>query len=115
MTLAEFFSNVEVSPELKGLGIEQGTDHLVVLHKESGKVTVLSTNCIQDNDWGLLNDVLCFRREPHSLTHFTRVVGYFSRVENWNKSKIGELKDRHKGTYALSEETQVAAAAVSAA
>ncbi len=31
----------------------------------------------------------------------TRVVGYFSRITNWNKSKKGELKDRHKGDYAL--------------
>jgi len=32
----------------------------------------------------------------------TRVVGYFSRVHNWNKSKLGELKDRHKGNYSVS-------------
>ncbi|MCD6413517.1 MAG: anaerobic ribonucleoside-triphosphate reductase [Elusimicrobia bacterium] len=31
----------------------------------------------------------------------TRIVGYFSRIPNWNKSKIGELKDRRKGDYAL--------------
>ena len=31
----------------------------------------------------------------------TRVVGYYSRVHNWNKSKIGELKDRRKGTYSV--------------
>jgi ribonucleoside-triphosphate reductase len=31
----------------------------------------------------------------------TRVVGYFSRVHNWNKSKIGELKDRRKGNYSV--------------
>ncbi|QGH73380.1 MAG: anaerobic ribonucleoside-triphosphate reductase [Podoviridae sp. cty5g4] len=29
----------------------------------------------------------------------TRIVGYMSRTSNWNKSKIGELKDRHKGNY----------------
>lgn len=29
----------------------------------------------------------------------TRIVGYFSRVNNWNLSKIGELKDRQKGNY----------------
>jgi len=29
----------------------------------------------------------------------TRIVGYFSRIKNWNKSKIGELKDRQKGNY----------------
>jgi len=31
----------------------------------------------------------------------TRIVGYFSRVSNWNKSKLGELKDRHRGNYAV--------------
>ena len=31
----------------------------------------------------------------------TRVVGYFSRIPNWNKSKIGELKDRHRGNYSV--------------
>jgi ribonucleoside-triphosphate reductase len=29
----------------------------------------------------------------------TRIVGYFSRVDNWNKSKLGELEDRHGGRY----------------
>lgn len=31
----------------------------------------------------------------------TRIVGYFSRIKNWNRSKIGELKDRHRGDYAV--------------
>jgi ribonucleoside-triphosphate reductase (formate) len=31
----------------------------------------------------------------------TRIVGYYSRISNWNKSKIGELADRHKGDYAV--------------
>ena len=30
-----------------------------------------------------------------------RIVGYFSRIANWNKSKLGELKDRHRGNYAV--------------
>jgi ribonucleoside-triphosphate reductase len=29
----------------------------------------------------------------------TRIVGYFSRIKNWNKSKLGELHDRQKGNY----------------
>ena len=29
----------------------------------------------------------------------TRIVGYFSRIKNWNKSKLGELRDRRKGNY----------------
>ena len=31
----------------------------------------------------------------------TRIVGYFSRINNWNKSKIGELHDRHSGDYGV--------------
>lgn len=32
----------------------------------------------------------------------TRVVGYFSRIQNWNKSKrFGELVARHKGQYGV--------------
>lgn len=31
----------------------------------------------------------------------TRIVGYYSRVTNWNKSKIGELNDRHLGRYSV--------------
>ena len=30
----------------------------------------------------------------------TRIVGYYSRIQSgWNKSKIGELRDRVKGNY----------------
>ena len=35
------------------------------------------------------------------LNGVTRIVGYYSRVSNWNKSKIGELHDRHMGTYSV--------------
>jgi ribonucleoside-triphosphate reductase (formate) len=35
----------------------------------------------------------------------TRIVGYFSRISNWNKSKLGELRDRHRGDYGVVGET----------
>ena len=43
----------------------------------------------------------------------TRIVGYYSRINNWNKSKLGELKDRHRGDYGVcpAVEEQVAGAA----
>lgn len=31
----------------------------------------------------------------------SRVVGYYSRIDNWNVSKRAELKDRQKGNYRL--------------
>ena len=38
----------------------------------------------------------------------SRVVGFFSKIEDWNKSKKAEFKDRQKGNYNLSQtkETQ---------
>ncbi len=40
----------------------------------------------------------------------TRIVGYFSRITNWNKSKLGELRDRHKGNYLVGEPAPVSVA-----
>ena len=40
----------------------------------------------------------CDSTDVHGLT---RVVGYYSRIDDWNKSKVGELKDRHDGDYNL--------------
>ena len=35
------------------------------------------------------------------LEGVTRIVGYYSRVKNWNQSKVGELRDRASGSYGL--------------
>jgi hypothetical protein len=40
------------------------------------------------------------------VIHITRVCGYYSRVSNWNKSKVGELKDRHNGNYGVTDGKQ---------
>ena len=31
----------------------------------------------------------------------SRVVGYFTRINNWNPGKQAEFKDRQKGTYKI--------------
>jgi len=38
----------------------------------------------------------------------SRVVGYFSVIENWNPGKKSELKDRRKGNYRIPERVPVA-------
>jgi len=43
----------------------------------------------------------CDYCQSHSVYGVSRIVGYFSRITNWNKSKLGELKDRHKGNYSV--------------
>lgn len=35
------------------------------------------------------------------VDQITRIVGYYSRVRNWNDSKKEELNDRHKGNYVV--------------
>lgn len=42
----------------------------------------------------------CGSRNVYGIT---RIVGYFSRINNWNKSKISELADRHKGNYRVED------------
>ncbi|MCP4650196.1 MAG: anaerobic ribonucleoside-triphosphate reductase [PVC group bacterium] len=41
----------------------------------------------------------CGHCDSSDIYNITRIVGYFSRVNNWNPSKLAELDDRHKGDY----------------
>ena len=42
----------------------------------------------------------CQKCQSEDVVGETRVVGYFSKVQNWNKSKrYGELLARHAGRY----------------
>ena len=47
---------------------------------------------------------------PHCGSEYvfgmSRIVGYFSVIESWNKSKQAELKRRQKGNYWSEEEIQ---------
>ncbi|MGR3318455.1 MAG: hypothetical protein ACUZ8O_08230 [Candidatus Anammoxibacter sp.] len=47
-------------------------------------------------------NVIKGERSSIILNGVTRIVGYFSRVNNWNRSKIGELRDRRAGEYSVS-------------
>lgn len=37
----------------------------------------------------------------------SRVVGYYGMIENWNKGKLAELKDRQKGNYSIPKKVEV--------
>jgi ribonucleoside-triphosphate reductase (formate) len=52
----------------------------------------------------------CPRCQSPDVYGLTRIVGYFSRITNWNKSKLGELRDRHHGNYAVPQAAVPAAA-----
>ena len=40
----------------------------------------------------------CGSRNVYGMS---RVVGYFSKIDNWNGSKKAELRDRQKGKYKI--------------
>ena len=107
MNIDVFYEKVESHPELRGIGVDNACENkkpgIIVKHTKSGLMTRIPVEAIEAADWSILEDVLTGEREPQVLQHMTRVVGYFSRVENWNKSKVGELKDRQKGNYAVSK------------
>ncbi|TLD42797.1 MAG: Ribonucleotide reductase of class III (anaerobic), large subunit [Candidatus Jettenia ecosi] len=46
---------------------------------------------------------ICGHCGSRNVYGISRIVGYFSRINNWNKSKIGELADRHKGNYQVDD------------
>ncbi len=55
-------------------------------------------NSCNHNERGLLES--CPSCGSEEVVGETRVVGYFSKIQNWNKSKrYGELLDRHRGKY----------------
>lgn len=77
-----------------------------VERKETGTKHLLSVSAILGHPWKDLEAVLLGRRPARVMIQLTRIVGYYSRVDNWNPSKIAELDDRHRGDYALAEKTR---------
>jgi len=105
MQVSEFFWKVEEDPDLRGVDLQTGDDpnedFAVVEDLRSGYKTKLAVPVILDNDWPTLRDIAMGKKNIAPLYHVTRIVGYYSRIENWNKSKLGELADRRHGNYAF--------------
>ena len=103
----DFFRRVREHPELEWLGAHRGgtraEDEVFVCHPRAGAKFALAVECILEHSWEDLEAVLTGAREPRIMTHVTRIVGYFSQLRNWNRSKIAELRDRHRGEYGLPE------------
>lgn len=110
MNLTGFMQNVDEHPELTGVDIiladEPDEDAFVILHKK-GKIGYrVLVDTVQQETWETLEPILTGQRQAEALYHISRVVGYFSRLENWNQSKLGEHKDRMKGNYGIGEKSR---------
>ncbi|MBU4304441.1 MAG: anaerobic ribonucleoside-triphosphate reductase [Candidatus Omnitrophica bacterium] len=61
----------------------------------------MCNSCLKTNR-GLDNK--CKACGSPDVYNITRIVGYFSRVNNWNPSKLAELSDRQLGNYKVQED-----------
>ena len=88
--------------KIKGLSnlelLKESEEAYIVLNHNSSKKYQIKKTAIAQTNWENISSILD-GREPIILDGITRIVGYFSKVSNWNKSKLGELKDRRKGNY----------------
>jgi hypothetical protein len=75
-------------------------DFLVVKNIRNEAKYKILVDSIYKYDWNNLKRVLD-GGEAKVIDHITRIVGYFSKTSNWNKSKLGELEDRRAGDYAV--------------
>ena len=110
MHIDKFYDEINNHQRLDILDIVKGDkpseDYFIIRdNKSDGKFKVIAA-AVTENDWDVLEAILIGQRQPLVLEHMTRIVGYYSKVKNWNKSKLGELRDRQAGNYRISEPAQ---------
>ncbi len=104
MTISDFFATVNADPDLTGIDMAHDT---VTVKDEAGYYTTFHACVILELPWATLREYAVGTKMLEPLYHVTRVVGYFSRIENWNKSRLAELKDRRKGNYEVPADIQL--------
>lgn len=72
-------------------GKNKGKDGVFVLNKAFNTETHFTDEAIRMYK---LERLLALTSQGKDVTHLTRVVGYFSKTESWNKGKVGELRER---------------------
>jgi len=80
----------EVSFVLEDAEIPEGVE---------GHFVEISIQEVIEAPLGDILKVLKGERNPIAVKSYTRIVGYYSAVDNWNNSKLSELRDRHEGIY----------------
>jgi len=115
MTGREFFDTINADDRFEWMGVREAEvkfllsgkmvtvlpDRALVRPIGSGVVFEIDVSSILNTTWGDMEDVLTFKRAIQIMDHMTRIVGYYSRVRNWNRSAIAQLRDRRNGDYAI--------------
>ncbi len=101
MDVQAFMELVKEKTDLELVSVDAERETVYLRSPPTGPCFRLTLRAILDYEWEEFEAVFAGRRSPNALSHMTRIVGYYSRIENWNKSKLSELADRRKGDYAL--------------
>ena len=112
MKLEDFIKSVHEHPTLRceGLSIaDRPEEDFIAVRDSAGMKFEVLVTTVGEQTWPVLESILTGRRRAIIMDHVSRIVGYYSKVKNWNKSKLGELRDRQAGDYGLeSIEAEVA-------
>lgn len=98
MTITEFINRCVDEGYSWAEGEHKGKKGYYIGCERLNTVAHFLPGAIEKNSWNVLNNQIVQGRDVY---HVSRIVGYFSRIENWNISKVGELADRHKGDYKI--------------
>jgi len=113
-----FYSNIQSSENLEWLGAKKGAtsadDVAIVANTHVHTKFAIPIAALKHTPWDQLEAVLLHKRDAKLMTHITRIVGYYSQLQNWNASKLAELKDRHKGSYVVPDLPMTRAASIAA-
>ena len=99
MKASSFFEAVNSNPKLLALGIADlpGGPVALIEERRSHIRTSIALAALPALAWAEIEPVMLGLKTPNPIYHISRVCGYYSRVENWNESKRGELADRQAG------------------
>ena len=73
------------------------TGEVLISNTELGTKIKVTKEALAENTLGTI--VMCLD-QGKNVSQITRITGYFSVVDAWNKGKVAELKDRYRtGSY----------------
>jgi len=97
--IGDFVEKVEGSERFEVVGTDK--DDSVLVLSDTTKIDGIYGKYIEVGVEEILTaplkdiwDVIANNRKKLVCHGVTRIVGYYSRTHNWNKSKVGELRDR---------------------
>jgi hypothetical protein len=105
MRLDTFLTAIYVHPRLHfGRGMREDRLYVVFLGRDGVRLGwELDPATVREHSWDVLEGVLAGRRRAQVMKHVTRIVGYYSSMNNWNGSKLAERRDRARGNYRVAD------------